>query len=217
MLYSCMLCLIYFRCRLLTACNLNYTPTTLRVQNCKLHLGYENKKRSNIPALKGYETRRKQSGWEEVTYRLANRHPTVYAANKQRDIRRTSTAQLLGYMYSDKAVKQAVNQAPTCTSAATTFTVHFENYNTSRFLIERDGGAPIAQSVKGMVKHRKAGNRLFLHATAFCPALGSNQRPIQCEPGREVNHLAISSAEVKKSGAVTPLLNTSSWRVKLNL
>jgi hypothetical protein len=64
--------------------------------------------------------------------------------------------------------------------------------------------------------------KIFLFSTEFRTAVGPAQPPIQWElgsashgvkqPGREADHSSQCSAEVKKSGPIPPLPNTSSWR-----
>jgi hypothetical protein len=61
---------------------------------------------------------------------------------------------------------------------------------------------------------------IFLHSTASRPALEITQPPTQWvpgalspgvkQPGREAGHSPMSGAEVKKGGAIPPLLHTSS-------
>jgi hypothetical protein len=63
---------------------------------------------------------------------------------------------------------------------------------------------------------------IFLFTTAFRPALGPTQSPIQWVTGtlslgvkrqeREADHSLPSSAEIKIHGAILPLPNTPSWR-----
>jgi hypothetical protein len=59
----------------------------------------------------------------------------------------------------------------------------------------------------------RQGLEIFVFATAFRAALGPTQPPIQCEPGvlslgikwpgREADHLSLSSAEVKNKWSYT--------------
>jgi hypothetical protein len=76
-----------------------------------------------------------------------------------------------------------------------------------------DGGVGVRVPVR---------SRIFFFSKSSRPALGSTQPPIQCvpravssgvkRPGREADHSPPTSAEVKESGSIHPLLHTPSWR-----
>jgi hypothetical protein len=58
--------------------------------------------------------------------------------------------------------------------------------------------------------------QIFLFSTAFRPALGLTQHPIQCapgvkRPGCEAAHSSPSSTEIKNGGAIPPFPHMSSW------
>jgi hypothetical protein len=89
--------------------------------------------------------------------------------------------------------------------------------------VRRDGSVGIAASydLDGQISNPGRGTTFFSSPVSR-PAVGSTQPPIQWVPralspgekrqGREADHSPPSSAEVKKIGAVPPLLHKSSWQ-----